>query len=88
MMELPHNLKFAFVEWEDDEEGWRKWCEGRTGVPFVDAGMRQLNHEAYLHVSRTRTPLRFHTLSPPLPYPILWYAPVRPQRPECPLQET
>lgn len=48
-MNLPQNLKFDFVEWEDDEEGWRKWCEGKTGVPFVDAGMRQLNTEAYMH---------------------------------------
>ena len=48
-MNLPHNLKFDFVNWEDDEDGWYKWCEGRLGVPFVDAGMRQLNHEAYLH---------------------------------------
>ena len=48
-MNLPHNLKFEFVKWEDDEEGWKKWCEGTTGVPFVDAGMRQLRHEAYMH---------------------------------------
>lgn len=48
-MNLPQNLKFDFVDWEDDEEGWRKWCEGRTGVPFVDAGMRQLNYEGYMH---------------------------------------
>ncbi|KAH7041101.1 DNA photolyase, FAD-binding/Cryptochrome [Microdochium trichocladiopsis] len=48
-MNLPQNLKFDFVQWEDDEEGWRKWCEGKTGMPFVDAGMRQINHEAYMH---------------------------------------
>ena len=48
-MNLPQNLKFDFVQWEDDEEGWRKWYEGKTGVPFVDAGMRQLNTEAYMH---------------------------------------
>lgn len=48
-MNLPQNLKFEFVEWEDDEEGWKKWYEGKTGVPFIDAGMRQLNHEAYMH---------------------------------------
>ncbi|KAI4154966.1 MAG: hypothetical protein LQ340_001314 [Diploschistes diacapsis] len=38
-LNLPQNLKFDFVRWEDDEEGWQKWREGRTGVPFVDAGM-------------------------------------------------
>jgi deoxyribodipyrimidine photo-lyase len=48
-MNLPQNLKFDNVQWEDDEEGWKKWCEGKTGVPFVDAGMRQLNTEAYMH---------------------------------------
>ena len=48
-MNLPQNLKYTFVQWEDDDEGWRKWEEGRTGVPFVDAGMRQLNTEAYMH---------------------------------------
>lgn len=48
-MNLPHNLKFDFVEWEEDEEGWKKWCEGKTGMPFVDAGMRQLREEAYMH---------------------------------------
>ncbi len=48
-MNLPKNLKFDFVEWEKDEEGWKRWCEGKTGVPFIDAGMRQLNQEAYMH---------------------------------------
>lgn len=48
-MNLPQNLKFDFVQWEDDEEGWEKWYKGQTGEPFIDAGMRQLNHEAYMH---------------------------------------
>lgn len=49
VMNLPQNLKFDFVRWREDEEGWYKWCEGRTGMPLVDAGMRQLNHEAWMH---------------------------------------
>ena len=48
-MNLPQNLKFDFVQWEDDEEGYKKWEEGKTGMPFIDAGMRQLNHEKYMH---------------------------------------
>lgn len=48
-MNLPQNLKFESVQWENDEEGWKKWYEGKTGVPFIDAGMRQLNTEAYMH---------------------------------------
>ncbi|KAI4654159.1 hypothetical protein J4E93_001929 [Alternaria ventricosa] len=38
-MNLPQNLKFDAVEWEDDQAGWEKWYEGKTGEPFVDAGM-------------------------------------------------
>ncbi|CAL8582421.1 hypothetical protein XPA_008085 [Xanthoria parietina] len=49
VMNLPQNLKFDSVQWETDEEGWQKWVDGRTGVPFVDAGMRQIAHEAYMH---------------------------------------
>ncbi|ORY19772.1 FAD binding domain of DNA photolyase-domain-containing protein [Clohesyomyces aquaticus] len=48
-MNLPQNLKFDFVQWEDDEGGWEKWYKGETGEPFIDAGMRQLNTEAYMH---------------------------------------
>lgn len=48
-MNLPQNLKFDNIKWEDDDEGWKKWYEGKTGEPFIDAGMRQLNTEAYMH---------------------------------------
>ena len=48
-MNLPQNLKFDFVQWEDDPEGYRRWEEGTLGVPFVDAGMRQIKAEAYMH---------------------------------------
>lgn len=51
-LNLPQNLKMASVAWEADdvaEENWKKWCEGNTGFPLVDAGMRQLNHEAWMH---------------------------------------
>ncbi|KAL2417556.1 Deoxyribodipyrimidine photo-lyase [Exophiala dermatitidis] len=48
-MNLPQNLKFEFVQWEDDEEGYDRWEKGTLGVPFVDAGMRQIKAEAYMH---------------------------------------
>ena len=48
-MNMAQNLKFQFVEWENDEEGYKRWEDGTLGVPFIDAGMRQLNHEAYMH---------------------------------------
>lgn len=35
--------------WRDDEEGLARWREGRTGFPIVDAGMRQLVGEGWMH---------------------------------------
>ena len=35
--------------WNDSEEDFRAWCEGRTGYPLVDAGMRQLRREGWMH---------------------------------------
>ncbi|MGV9314489.1 cryptochrome/photolyase family protein [Streptomyces sp. NPDC003691] len=35
--------------WRDDEKEITAWREGRTGCPVVDAGMRQLRHEGWMH---------------------------------------
>ncbi len=37
------------VEWRDDEAAFRAWCDGRTGYPLVDAGMRQLTATGWMH---------------------------------------
>ncbi|MFC6726511.1 cryptochrome/photolyase family protein, partial [Halobium palmae] len=37
------------IEWRDDDEALRAWKDGETGYPIVDAGMRQLREEAYVH---------------------------------------
>ncbi|WP_336037356.1 cryptochrome/photolyase family protein [Halobacterium yunchengense] len=37
------------VEWRDDPEELAAWKRGETGFPVVDAGMRQLREEAYVH---------------------------------------
>lgn len=37
------------VRWRDDPEGFKAWCEGRTGFPIVDAGMRQLRATGWMH---------------------------------------
>jgi deoxyribodipyrimidine photo-lyase len=37
------------VEWRDDPEGVAAWKAGETGYPLVDAGMRQLEREGYVH---------------------------------------
>ena len=41
-MGRPYQEKFADVKWETNEEHLNAWKEGKTGVPIVDAGMRQL----------------------------------------------
>jgi deoxyribodipyrimidine photo-lyase len=35
--------------WRDDEAGLTAWKEGRTGFPIIDAGMRQLAREGFMH---------------------------------------
>ncbi|NEU56874.1 deoxyribodipyrimidine photo-lyase [Halorussus sp. MSC15.2] len=37
------------IDWRDDDEALRAWKEGRTGYPIVDAAMRQLREEAWMH---------------------------------------
>lgn len=37
------------IEWRSDPEGLQAWKDGETGYPIVDAGMRQLEAEAYMH---------------------------------------
>ena len=37
------------IEWRNDEAQFKKWCEGRTGYPIVDAGMRELNATGFMH---------------------------------------
>jgi deoxyribodipyrimidine photo-lyase len=37
------------IQWRNDERQFQAWCEGRTGVPIVDAGMRQLAQTGWMH---------------------------------------
>ncbi|MEZ5146408.1 MAG: deoxyribodipyrimidine photo-lyase [Bacteroidales bacterium] len=52
---FPHVVDQSFkpaydkIEWLKDETQFKKWCEGKTGYPMVDAGMRQLNQTGYMH---------------------------------------
>ncbi|WP_417800110.1 cryptochrome/photolyase family protein [Tenacibaculum sp.] len=41
--------KYDAVPWRNNEEEFKKWCEGNTGYPMVDAGMRELNTTGYMH---------------------------------------
>lgn len=37
------------IQWRKDERDFKRWCEGQTGYPMVDAGMRELNQTGYMH---------------------------------------
>jgi len=37
------------IEWVNDEDQFSAWCTGRTGVPMVDAGMRELISTGWIH---------------------------------------
>ncbi len=37
------------IRWRNNENEFSKWCEGQTGYPIVDAGMRELNETGYMH---------------------------------------
>jgi deoxyribodipyrimidine photo-lyase len=37
------------IEWRNNEIEFQHWCEGKTGYPIVDAGMRELNATGYMH---------------------------------------
>jgi deoxyribodipyrimidine photo-lyase len=41
--------KYDRIEWRNNEEEFKRWCEGNTGYPLVDAGMRQLNETGFMH---------------------------------------
>jgi deoxyribodipyrimidine photo-lyase len=41
--------KYDFIEWRNNEDEFKAWCEGRTGYPIVDAGMRELNATGFMH---------------------------------------
>lgn len=52
---FPHTANSSFrpkydaVQWENNEDLFQKWCDGKTGYPFVDAGMRELNTTGHMH---------------------------------------
>ena len=52
---FPHVEKSSFkkaydsIPWLNSEKDFKRWCEGTTGYPLVDAGMRQLNQTGFMH---------------------------------------
>jgi len=52
---FPHTSQKSFkqqydrIKWRNNEEEFDRWCNGMTGYPLVDAGMRQLNKTGFMH---------------------------------------
>ncbi|WP_163711194.1 cryptochrome/photolyase family protein [Mangrovibacterium lignilyticum] len=40
---------YDFIFWQNSEKDFARWCEGTTGYPLVDAGMRELSATGYMH---------------------------------------
>ncbi|WP_017718764.1 FAD-binding domain-containing protein [Kamptonema formosum] len=40
---------FKNFPWDNKEDHFQAWCEGKTGYPMVDAAMRQLNETGWMH---------------------------------------
>ncbi len=41
--------KYENIKWRNNKTEFQKWCDGKTGYPIVDAGMRQLNATGNMH---------------------------------------
>jgi deoxyribodipyrimidine photo-lyase len=55
LQSFPHvefsSFKHAYdkIIWENKENEFKAWCDGQTGYPMVDAGMRELNATGFMH---------------------------------------
>ncbi|MBM3916361.1 MAG: deoxyribodipyrimidine photo-lyase [Sphingomonadales bacterium] len=55
LFHFPQTVDHAFkpqydrIVWETNEAHFKAWCEGKTGYPLVDAGMRELNATGFMH---------------------------------------
>ncbi len=45
----PFKPKYQFIRWVNNEKDFETWCNGKTGYPLVDAGMRELNQTGFMH---------------------------------------
>ena len=55
VLHFPHVIgasfyeKYNSIKWENDKKKFNAWCEGKTGFPIIDAGMRELNTSGWMH---------------------------------------
>ena len=46
---MAFKAEYDNIEWRNHEPEFSRWCEGKTGYPLVDAGMRELTASGYMH---------------------------------------
>jgi deoxyribodipyrimidine photo-lyase len=46
---LSFKKEYDDIQWINNEADFKKWCEGKTGYPIVDAGMRELLQTGFMH---------------------------------------
>ena len=49
LLKTPHRSEFTQFSWDENESGWRAWCEGKTGFPIIDASARELLQSGFVH---------------------------------------
>src|SRR3989339_179316 len=45
----PFKEKYKKIKWKNNRTWFKNWCNGTTGFPIVDAGMRELNQTGFMH---------------------------------------
>ena len=41
--------EYNYIQWRNNESEFDAWCNGKTGYPIVDAGMKELNETGFMH---------------------------------------
>ena len=52
------------MPWDDNEEFYQAWDEGRTGYPWIDAIMRQLHEQGWMHHLARHSVVRYLAYHP------------------------
>ena len=48
-IDTAYRPEYDRIKWRNNEQEFKAWCEGKTGYPLVDAGMRELNATGFMH---------------------------------------
>jgi deoxyribodipyrimidine photo-lyase len=49
LAEGPYRPQWKHFPWDNHQGHYEAWCEGLTGMPIIDAAMRQLNESGWMH---------------------------------------